>query len=307
MTEQVPASIASVQVSPYVIAWAEGLASAQERVPLEAGQVWRARSGACVTLVVLLGGTGRIWQMAPATLEPVRGDDLSLTVPAGMSGIGCPMTVWAGLQRELPVVVLDRLIGQAPEQVTLWCVHAVSSVPSNPPAGCDRGEPLTVFSSGNDLAVELAAELEILSSAATLVDGDGTAVDQSALLNGVSLAAVMAALGVSQGVAMDIVGGDRSVDPAQADALAALSGHAASEFLSARVASPDEAFQLEAPWNRALIELVASREQRTPFETREALVQSGLALAARVTGQRDGETEARVRAVLEARAADASQ
>lgn len=258
-------------------------------------------------LVLLVNGEGRTWVMAPVVVDASDGDELSLAVPEEMSGLGRPATVWAGLQRELGTVVLDRLLGEASDAVARWSATALSSVPGNTPATCSRGIGMGTFSAGSVVAVDLAEDMACLADIETLPAPGAAHIDQRTLLRGVDLDVLMDTLSVSQSVALDILTGSQPIDHDQAAVLSDLTGHAVSELLHTPATEPKVAFALEAPWNRPLVEIAAAREGKSPLEIRALVAQQELALAARVAGRRADETTARVRHLLETRLRDAPE
>ena len=130
------------------------------------GQVWRARRDGTSRLVLVLAINGQHATVAPVSIEPTGEDEMSLVLDGASTVFGVDVTVWAGIQRSVPLAAFDRIIDCWSEDVTRWCQDITDRDAAAVPAGARRGRPIE-FPFGRDAGIRatLADDLDHIGAA----------------------------------------------------------------------------------------------------------------------------------------------
>ena len=260
---------------------------------IELGQVWRLRGGD-TSLAVMMASAPELdadlWRISviPIILEPWGEDERTLVAESMHGPFGVPAALWCGLKAAVPVALLDVAFGSMSVQVADCCVAISEDRTVTPPDHARFGRATTsVFAAAAEVEAELIDDLESLQACS----GTRVALAPTSAtlkqLGTVDLAEAIAALGVTQPVAMQILRGHGSLSGEQREVLARLAGldrgviDATFDGVSAEAAKV-----VDQPRVRPSLEQIASRKAsnlRAMRERAARFIAQG-ALAARQTG-----------------------
>lgn len=253
-----------------------------------AGQLWRAVRDDVTALVVVLALDAESVRVAPATVETQALGTGGDAVLLRETGLGVPVTVWAGLRRSLPLNVLDRPIDDLDVDVMSRIVERLTTA-----------EPERIAWRGDDVRAELADDLDLLAESPVDADSATSAEASADAPTGIDLAAVQPddldavaeRLGVGLPVVFDLIDGKRPATPEQARVLReVIGGLPAAESLPISLV-----LELWQPRWRGLVRQRSHRDQISEEAARDALTRDVFALAARQTGDKQPYWPDRVR------------
>lgn len=248
------------------------------------GQVWRADWDGVTRLVLLLTLADRLWRVAPITIEPTSEDEQCLVAKLASNAFSVEVTAWAGLTTSIPTGTLGTILDQWPHEATTWCAAAAAGSFREPPPGARRGRRRTIDDWPDPVRAELADDLEMLASAPLVPTRAPETVDLKVATTRVGLRNVIAALGVSQNVAMKIVQSKQPPTAEQAQVLAGLFGFAVEDVMAAAGLPEVLAVELERPRWRDVWRSMARRLQIGEAQARVRVGFGTYALAFRQTG-----------------------
>ncbi|UVS80553.1 hypothetical protein [Actinokineospora sp. UTMC 2448] len=260
-------------------------------VQVQRGQVWRA-SWDDVSLLVLLLDVGDFdVTMAPVTLDPPAEDEHCLVLEPRGTAFGVPVTVWRGLQAELPVRVLDAVLDQWADELVNAADQRLEADAGLPPRS-RRGTPiLSEFDQAATVRAEILDDLDALRASPALpIESEGRSTPSlvNVLADKFNFEGLMTALiplGLTQAEVMDIVRGYKPMTPAQALAVSESTG-VDHELVSqaVRPLPADLVAKVQHPRFRAVWREHAARDNTDEAAAREAGAYGVLAMAARQTG-----------------------
>ena len=248
--------------------------------PLRPGAVWRARWDDVALLVLLVGNpTATTVAVTPVTFDDTGADADTLLV-ASPSGRGATLAVWRTLRRDLPLALLDRPVDELPPAVISWT--AGGPVPDDARLA---GPALPSVASRSPVRADLEDDLDALIAAVpalTPVSSRGAAAGarKRVLPSEEQFAALMARLGVSLPVVLDLVDGKRQPSPEEAAALRDIVG------VTPEVTPPPAELVIEMyhpRWKATVLDL-ARRRDMNEAAARTVMASGAFALAARQTG-----------------------
>jgi hypothetical protein len=265
-------------------------------LPIEPGQLWRARTASVVMFLLLLDGLDdeaepdrRRILAAPTTVDPPGEDDRSLVLNETANVFGVEVTVWAGLAKPVPIHVLEDILDQVPGGIVEYC--RTLTMGEEPlaalPAQSRRGHPIrSAFAPSAEVRSDVEDEWS------TLVESAGLPVANAAIPGELArpklplrLAQVMQALGLPQPAAMQLLRGKYPLTPEQAQQLAEVAGLSESDVLDTVHPLPAGVVSaVEHPRARMRLLQLASRTGRSEEQTRRGAAYAVYALAARETG-----------------------
>ena len=248
--------------------------------PLRAGAVWRARWDDVALLVLLVGNpTATTVAVTPVTFDDTGAEADTLLV-AFPSGRGATLAVWRTLRRDLPLALLDRPVGELPLAVIAWTAGgpvpddarlagpALPSVAFRSPVRADLEDDL-------DALIAAVPALTPVSSRRAM-----TGARKRVLPSEEQFAALMARLGVSLPVVLDLVDGKREPSPEEAAALRDIVG------VTPEVTPPPAELVIEMyhpRWKATVLDLARRRDMKEAA-ARAVMASEAFALAARQTG-----------------------
>lgn len=282
---------AAAAASPGMLA---ALRSAEAAAPLPdpvRGQLWRALWGGAAQIVLVLEVTGTSTaSVAPATTDPPGADEHSVVLGAGLTVLGCPVTVWGGLATEIPFFVFDVLVGAVTPAVTAAVEDAAVGGQVTLPDGVSAGaaaEPL--FSPVAGVRADLADAMEEFHHAVWVPSAAPDGRPLRELLKGhPAVPALMRELAESLGLktpeVIELMNGTRPVPPEQVPVIARITGLAERDVQSASAPLPDDLVrELGRPrWRKAIRDRLPRGGLEAP--ARLTVAYGTLALAARQTG-----------------------
>lgn len=240
---------------------------------LAVGQVWRARWGDKVQLVVILG-TERRNAVLPLSFDLDYIDSTTTRIAAGANPFGVPLIAWRGLPEALPSVVFDRFVGQLAADATA----ALASEPMPAAADSSVPHPVRVYRALlEDTMEELAA--------AQWSDGGSGQLSVTLQRAGLSVQDVADALGATPQKAFAIWRGQVPLSREEAETFAPLLGESVEAIMAANPTPPSDLIVcLEQPArHRQVLAYAARRSVGIPTAYRDVAYQTW-ALAARQTG-----------------------
>lgn len=242
----------------------------------EPGQVWRARATGISELVLLATVEARTVAAAPVTIDAEYADDQALTVPAELSPLGVPTTVWLGLIQTVPMRTLDRFTGRlAPVDADVAKVMR------------DIGQPgAALVSAVQPLAeyrARLADSIDKLAAVSTDISGTG---ELAGLLTAAGLKpGRLVELGLDTPRALAVTRGIAAVNEYEAEVLARELGRSIEDVLAANPAPPPELVMwLDRPRRRRQLEQLAHQRGIGSEDARVHAAYDVYALAAREPG-----------------------
>ena len=255
------------------------------------GQLWRVLWGGAAQLVLVLEVTGTgTATVAPMTTDPPGADENSVVLDAGLTVLGCPVTVWGGLSTEIPFFVFDVPVGAVTSAITRAVVRAAAGGQVTLPDGVSGGAPAEpLFSPVAGVRGDLTDAMEGFRSAAWVPPAAPDGRPLRELLKGHPAAPALmrelaGALGLKAPEVIELMKGTRPVPPEQVSVIVRITGLAEGDVQSAAAPLPDGLVrELGRPqWRKA----IRDRLQRGGPEAtaRLAVAYGTLALAARQTG-----------------------
>ena len=248
--------------------------------PLRAGAVWRARWDDVALLVLLVGNPmATTVAVTPVTFDDTGADADTLLV-AFPSGRGAALAVWRTLRRDLPLALLDRPVGELPLAVIAWA--AGGPVPDDARLA-GPALPSVVFRS--PVRADLEDDLDGLIAAVPALTPVAsrravTGARKRVLPSEEQFAVLMARLGVSLPVVLDLVDGKREPSPEEAAALRDIIG------ITPEVTPPPAELVIEMyhpRWKATVLDLAGRRDMKEAA-ARAVMASEAFALAARQTG-----------------------
>jgi hypothetical protein len=251
--------------------------------PLRPGAVWRARWDDVALLILLVGNpSATTVTVTPVTFDGTGADADTLLV-ASASGHGVRLTVWRALRRDLPLAVLDRPIDELVPAVVAWT--AGGPAPEDAQIG---GPTLPSAASRSPVRADLEDDLDALIAAVSALtpvssrrSATGTPKRVRVSPSEEQFDALMARLGVSLPVVLDLVDGKRQPSPEEATALLDIVG------VTPEVTPPPAELVVEMyhpRWKATVLDL-ARRRDVNEAAARTAMASGAFALAARQTGE----------------------
>ena len=248
--------------------------------PLRAGAVWRARWDDVALLVLLVGNpTTTTVAVTPVTFDDTGADADTLLV-AFPSGRGAALAVWRTLRRDLPLALLDRPVGELPLAVIAWT--AGGPIPDDTrlaapalPSAAFRSPVRADLEDDLDGLIAAVPALAPVSSRRTT-----SGARKRVLPSEEQFAVLMARLGVSLPVVLDLVDGKREPSPEEAAALRDIVG------ITPEVTPPPAELVIEMyhpRWKATVLDL-ARRRAIKEAAARAVMASEAFALAARQTG-----------------------
>jgi len=248
--------------------------------PLRPGAVWRARWDDVTLLVLLVGNpTATTVAVTPVTFDDTGADADTLLV-ASPSGRGATLAVWRTLRRDLPLALLDRPVDELAPAVIAWTVGG--PVPDDARLA---GPALPSVAPRSPVRADLEEDLDALIAAVQALTpvssrGAATGTRKRVLPSEEQFAALMARLGVSLPVVLDLVDGKRQPSPEEAAALQDIVG------VTPEVTPPpaDLVIEMYHPrWKATVLDLARRRDMNEAV-ARTVMASGAFALAARQTG-----------------------
>jgi hypothetical protein len=248
--------------------------------PLRAGTVWRARWDDVALLVLLVGNpTATTVAVTPVTFDDTGAEADTLLV-AFTSGRGATLAVRRTLRRDLPLALLDRPVGELPLAVIAWTVGG--PVPDDARLA-GPALPSVVFRS--PVHADLEDDLDGLIAAVPALTPVSSRRPVTGARKGVlpseeQFAALMARLGVSLPVVLDLVDGKREPSPEEVAALRDIVG------VTPEVTPPPAELVIEMyhpRWKATVLDLARRRDMKEAA-ARAVMASGAFALAARQTG-----------------------
>lgn len=270
-----------------------------EAMQLEPGQVWRARWDDVVSMVFVdqkVGTFQNLLRVAPVTVGRDLADEWTVILPEDSTSLSVALSVWTELATDVAEIVLERFVVNVRHHTSLAGLLEASET-----GALQRGLPILNLSSRRaQERKELALMMEALSSAVSLISGNGSLPDMLAAAS-LSVTAIIRVLGVQSSVALRIRNGSGKVDVPQARMLSPLLNVSVGDVLAANPVIEDGLV--------AAITKLSVRPRLTQLEMADGLVDSEaivtltqgvLALAARKEGD-DNVWDARVNLYFESR------
>src|ERR1035441_8079837 len=270
--------------------------------PLRAGAVWRARWDDVALLALLVGNpTATTVAVTPLTFDDT-GADADTLLGACPSGRGAILAVWRTLRRDLPLALLDRPVDELPLAVIAWT--AGGPVPDDAQLA---GPALPSVSSRSPVRADLEDDLDALIAAVpalTPVSSRRTATGtrKRVLPTEEQFAALVARLGVSLPVVLDLVDGKREPSPEEASALRDIVA------ITPEVTPPPAELVIEMyhpRWKATVLDL-ARRRDMNEAAARTVMASGAFALAARQTGDQSPDWRERLARWADAEALERS-
>jgi len=273
-------------------------------VTLEPGQLWRAGWGNVAVLVLVLRlDEGKVWA-APVTIDPPAEEESSVVLVPDLTGFPTPVTVWIGLARSFPHRVLDTLVAVWSSDVVVTLANPATLEPeARLPHGIRRGRPIdSTFDDRSAVRADLEDDIDQLGQMPGLPpESPGSSpTNLASMLRDIDLAALCAALDLSQPAVMKILRGTTTLTPAQAAVIARMTDVPKEQLLSAVRGMPQDLVQTaEHPrWRQVWIER-AQQLGTDENQVRLDVCRRVVALAARQTGSSRPDWDARLRRVLQ--------
>ncbi len=242
--------------------------------------MWRARWDDVALLVLLVGNpTATTVAVTPVTFDDTGAgaDTLLVAFPGGR---GATLAVWRTLRRDLPLALLDRPVGELPLAVIAWT--AGGPIPDDTrlaapalPSAAFRSPVRADLEDDLDGLIAAVPALAPVSSRRTT-----SGARKRVLPSEEQFAVLMARLGVSLPVVLDLVDGKRELSPEEAAALRDIVG------ITPEVTPPPAELVIEMyhpRWKATVLDL-ARRRAIKEAAARAVMASEAFALAARQTG-----------------------
>jgi hypothetical protein len=246
-------------------------------------QVWRLRWHDTVELAAIIRVTEGTVKVLPVDIAPPDVDADSLMLAPEQSSLRTPLAVWTSLQREVPMHVLDRAIGEISYDLKnpAWPQEALRN-------GARTGrDPVDLNNPVFQARARHTDNFGTFAVSAWAPTGSG---ELGAMLKaaGVHRRDLREQLGISSQDALGIARGQRPINQSQATILARRWGLSLSALLNANPAPPPDLMRaISRPKWRAKVGRLALERG---IDELSAWVQSAFAVAApayRQTGQSD--------------------
>ncbi|MFG3340660.1 hypothetical protein [Glycomyces sp. NPDC048151] len=244
-------------------------------------QVWRLRWHDTVELAAIVRVSEGTVKVLPVDIAPPDVDAESLMLAPDQSSLGTPLAVWIPLQREVPMHVLDRAIGEISYDLKdpAWPQKALHT-------GARTGRnPVNLNNQVFKARARHADNFDTFATSAWAPAGSGE-LWRILKAAGVQRADLRETLGLTPQAALGITRGQRPISASQASLLARRWELSADELMDANPAPPPALVQaISRPKWRAKVRLLAVQQG---IDEVSAWVRSGFAvagLAYRQTGQ----------------------
>lgn len=242
------------------------------------GQVWRAKWDDVAELVVLVAVKGDTVTAVPVSLETDYATSGAYRLPAEATTLQVPLVVWAGLSRDLPVRVLDRVAGETADPVgATW--------PADVPSAEKGRTPGTALHPAQELRVHYAERIASLAEAVWVPAGSGAL---AGLLSDaeITVAELAELLDVPPNHALAIRRGQRPVTRDQAQLLAQALRRSVDEVVAANPSPPPElTSHLDRPQWMTKVRRLARAAGVSDHEAWQRAAFGTFALAARISGK----------------------
>ncbi len=241
-----------------------------------AGQIWRARWQTAGLLVVLIEISRSHVLAVPVTADPAAAGRHAVRLARTDTTVAVELFIWPGLQRLLPVRVLDRRLGDVTSRDHIPALATATS------QGPDTGHD--VFDPALEERARLEDEMAALADAAWAPTGSGR-IKELLDIASVSPAAIRQLPGVKPAEALAIRRGERPLTSAQIAALVELTGTPATTWWAANPQLPADLIdEVDQPAMRRPILALAAEDGSDELEQRCRVAYAVYALAARQTG-----------------------
>lgn len=277
---------------------------AADQVKIDVGQVWRARWDTAVVLVLILAVRAREVSAVPVTLDPPAENTSCLVVDGVRSVFGVEATIWGDLPQTVPVRVLDQVLDTWENDIVGWAKSRAQGQLKDPPAATRLGrEPSSVFEDAAALRAELEDDLTELCEAPRLVSDEeikpGKASLAALLGDRLDLAQLTAALGRPQSQVMAILRGKEVLEPGDIAGIAKATGLPQEQVAASVRPLPRSLVEaVEHPRWRPALRRLAQGDATDELQARLLAGYGAFALAARETGGRSPDWDARLQQFL---------
>jgi hypothetical protein len=274
--ERLAAAVAAARVPDAVVrAWT---AEPPEPAP---GQLWRARWGDVVELVLLFAVASDTVQVAPASVDVECADDGAVVVAESDTSLGIPVAVWDVLARELPMRVLDRHAGHLAPDLATPAGVAEAALQGRAQRGRSAFSPL-------DPCLQFRSHLDDALDTFRAARWAPTGTGSLAVVlrgAGVEVTQLMDLLEVPAQRALALLRGRAAVTEEEAERLQPVTGLTVADLLAANPALPAGLVAcLDRPIWRARVQRLAVRSRMPEPVAWQAAGYGTWALAARQTG-----------------------
>jgi plasmid maintenance system antidote protein VapI len=269
---------------------------------IQVGQVWLARWEDVTALALVLAADGRHVLGVPISIDPPREDERCIVISPALTVFPIDVTVWMGLERAVPIRVLERQVDQWNEEIA-HLIQQWSRNGGDLPQGMRSGRPLSDEFDPSALArAEIADDLDALIDAPGLptVSPGETRQDLASLLRGkLDLAALCTALRLPQPEVMTILRGKAPLTTDQIVVVASVTGLTIEEVAqSVRPLPLELVVEAEHPRWRLTWQHQARTHGVTEAEARLTASYGAYALAARETRVTEPHWDQRLREFL---------
>ena len=238
-------------------------------------EIWRVRWGSTVQLVVILDVSTESVVASPLSYDVALGDNHAVQVSPLNQTLGYEVIAWTSLERQLPIFVLDVVLGKVDDDGLLAIRSQVGSGASITNALDERCQVHDAIEERMEVLAQarwLPASIQVRNLASVMRERLVVPSD------------ISKALGIEPGTATAIVRGERGVTPEQAGRLAPLLGVTEDDLLAPAAINPQLVHELDRPVFRQRLWEKGRQEGATDEATWKYHVASTqLALAARTT------------------------
>jgi len=246
------------------------------------GQIWRANWASVVELVLIRNVVGSNVSLVPASLDTDYADEATLVLSEDETSLSVSVAIWTGLERTLPMRILDRFVGRVFSDVTdsHWVFRAIEA---------ERGVLGRLAGNPSDPLCEFRAiiedSLDELAETALIPEGDnrlGSLIASSTL----DMDALSRLLSIPIQQAFNLRRGQSPATGDQAELLAEHLGISVNEVLEANPSLPEGLITcLSDPHRRNQVYQLSILRQIPEPEAWSAAGYGTYALAARQTGE----------------------
>lgn len=232
------------------------------------GRLFRVRWGKVSRFVLVVRAVEEAWVVAPVSLDPELATEEASLLGPDDTDFEVPVAVWLGLAVRVPVIVLDRSVGQ---------LRISMSDLRRAPEGRRVRNPL------DERAMEQAVLQDDLAELAAAVAPLERGLAE--LLDGLDLDA-LEQVGIPTAEAYVLLRGERPVTPREAQLLAPLAGVSTEELIAAGPALSEDVVRtvLVNEEVAPLVRRLAEREATSEAEVGGRVLRTVYTLAARETG-----------------------
>ena len=241
------------------------------------GEIWRVRWGSTVQSVVVIDVSADSVVGSPLSYDVALGDNHAVQVSPLNQTLGYEVVAWTSLQRQLPMFVLDVVLGQVDDDALLAIRRQVG----------DGASITSVLDERCQVHDAIEQRMETLAQARWLpssiqVRNLGSLMRERRI----GPSDISEALGIEPGTATALARGERSVTPEQAGRLAPLLGVTEDDLLAPVAMDPQLVHELDRPVFRHRLWEKGRQEGATDEATwKYHIASTQLALAARTTNR----------------------